>query len=331
MTRRIADAGAAAALCVAPAVAAQSGQSPLEPHSVQSAQIETLAWVLFGGGALVFLVVLVTAVAALRNRGRPSRWAHERALVVGGGIAFPALVLFALLVFTLVVGNRVTTAGAGVPLRIAVSGEMWWWRVEYAEPGRSGVIATANELHVPAGVPVEIVLTSADVIHSLWMPGLAGMLDAIPGRANTLRFTADTPGRLRGQCTEYCGIQHANMTLAVVVHEPAAFAEWLAAQARPASAPATPALAQGRDLFVLHCGGCHAVRGTAAAGRSGPDLTHAGGRVALAGTALPVNAGTLAGWIAASQQLKPGNHMPSFTALRSYELLALAAYVESLR
>ena len=306
-------------------------QSPLAPRGAEVETLATLMQVVLGGGLVVFAIVMVVAVLALRSRGRPPRWLGESALIVGGGIVFPSVVLVALLGATLVVGNRLDAAAATAPLRIAVIGEMWWWRVHYLTPQGERRVATANELHLPAGVPVELAITTADVIHSLWIPGLAPMLDALPGRTNTLRFTARTPGPLRGQCTEFCGSQHANMTLAVEVHERAAFDAWLAAQEAAGAAPATDETRLGQRLFLTHCARCHAVRGTSAVGESGPDLTHVGGRRRVAGTSLPLNAGTLAGWIASSQHLKPGNAMPSFHAFTGAELVALARYVESLK
>jgi cytochrome c oxidase subunit 2 len=306
-----------------------NAQSPLAPRGVEVDALATLMNVVMLGGGIVFAIVLVVTALALRKRPRPA-WLGERALIVGGGIVFPSIVLVALLAGTFAVGHRLDPAQAG-PLRIAVTGEMWWWRVVYLTPRGERHVATANELHVPAGVPVEVRIATADVIHSLWIPGLAPMLDAIPGRENVMRFTARTPGALRGQCTEYCGLQHANMTLAVQVHDRASFDAWLAAQEAPAAAPATDETRLGQRLFVAHCGACHAVRGTTADGTSGPDLTHVGSRRRVAGTAFPVNAGTLAGWIASSQHLKPGNAMPSFETFSGPELIAVARYVEGLR
>ena len=306
-------------------------QSPLAPYGDEVGTLASLMQVVLGGGIVIFAIVLVIAALALRARGRASAWLGERALIVGGGIVFPSVVLVALLAATLVLGNRIDPAAASAPLRIAVIGEMWWWRIHYLTPQGERRVATANELHVPVGVPIELAITTVDVIHGLWIPGLAPMLDAIPGRTNTLRFTARTPGRLRGQCTEFCGMQHANMTLAVEVHERASFDAWLAAQEAPAAAPPTDETRLGQRLFVAHCGRCHAVRGTPAAGEPGPDLTHVGSRVQVAGTALPLNVGTLAGWIASSQHLKPGNRMPSFDTFTGAELVALARYVEGLR
>jgi cytochrome c oxidase subunit 2 len=198
-----------------------------------------------------------------------------------------------------------------------VVGEQWWWRVRYPD------FETANEIRVPVGRPVELVLRSADVVHSFWVPVLAGKLDMIPGRANVLRVRADRAGEYRGQCAEYCGGPHAWMALHFVAQEPGQYAQWAAAQRRPA--------AQSSGLFAAHCAACHTVRGTSAAGTLGPDLTHVGSRLSIGAGLLPNNAGALGGWIASSQHLKPGNLMPSFGHFSGEEVRSLAGYLESLK
>jgi cytochrome c oxidase subunit 2 len=235
---------------------------------------------------------------------------------VGGGIVFPFVTLFALLVYTLVRASDMHGEDAQA-LRIEVVGEQWWWRVRY--PG----FETANEIRVPVGRPVELVLTSADVIHSFWVPSLAGKLDMIPGRETRLRVRAGKAGEVRGQCAEYCGGPHALMALYVIALEPEEFLEWTEGQKKTAN--------QQNPLFLSRCGACHTVRGTAAAGKRGPDLTHVGSRVSLAAGLLPNNRGALAAWIASSQHLKPGNLMPSFEGFSGPELQALATYLEGLK
>jgi cytochrome c oxidase subunit 2 len=290
-------------------------QSVLDPQGPDAALTAEIAWVLFIGGALIFVAVMALALYAGFSRSRrflPS----EKALVVGGGIVFPALTLFALLVYSLV-----RAAGMHAPdpsaLRIEVVGEQWWWRVRY--PG----FETANEIRVPVGRPVELVLGTADVIHSFWVPALGGKLDMIPGRATRLRVRADREGRFRGQCAEYCGGPHALMALYVVAVAEEQFEKWVLEQRQPAHAQ--------NPLFVANCGGCHTVRGTAAAGTRGPDLTHVGGRVSIGAGVLPNNAGALAGWIASSQHIKPGNLMPAFQGFSGPELRELAAYLQGLK
>jgi len=287
-------------------------QSVLNPHGPDAAIIAEIAWVLFTGGALVFAAVMLLALAALRGRLRAS----ANALIVGGGIVFPVVTLAALLVYSLVRAGALQPPDPGA-LRIEVVGEQWWWRVRYAE------FETANEIRIPVGRPVELVLRSADVIHSFWVPALAGKLDMIPGKANRLRVRADRAGEFRGQCAEYCGGPHAQMALYVVAVPDEEFRQWAEEQRAPAKA-ASP-------LFVSHCGACHAVRGTAASGTRGPDLTHVGSRRSLGAGLLPNNPGTLAAWISSSQHLKPGNLMPSFQHFSGAELRELAGYLESLK
>jgi cytochrome c oxidase subunit 2 len=217
------------------------------------------------------------------------------------------------------------------PVRIEVSGEQWWWRVAYHRPGMEPV-PSANEVRLPRGRRVELVLVSPDVIHSFWIPSIAGKIDMIPGRVNRLVLEPTRAGVFRGQCAEFCGTSHALMAFAVVVMEPDAFDAWLARAAAPAAPPPpdTPAAA-GAKLFVdLGCGGCHAIRGTGADGVIGPDLTHVGGRETLGAGILPNDHGAFVRWIAATDEVKPDVRMPAFGMLPPPELDALAAYLESL-
>jgi cytochrome c oxidase subunit 2 len=207
---------------------------------------------------------------------------------------------------------------------------MWWWEVRYPEQG----IVTANEIHVPAGQAVKLELTSVDVIHSFWAPSLHGKRDMIPGLTTTFWIQADQSGVYRGQCAEYCGLQHANMAFVVVALPPDEFAAWMsersAAPARPApAAPPSPAdLPRGLAVFLrAGCAKCHSIRGTPAEGKLAPDLTHIGSRQTLAAGTVPNNRGNLAGWIANPQALKPGAKMPA-TYLPPEELFDLVSYLE---
>lgn len=304
-------------------------QSPLAPRGPDAAHAAELAWTLLIGGSVIAIIMGVLIVVALRraHRGDPR---SERLWLIGGGIALPVAVLAALLPYAIGVGNSATRCDGPDVLRVSVTGEMWWWRITYG--GTDGQrIDTANELVLPAGRRVELALHSADVIHGLWVPGLAGMKDLIPGRENRLCTTTGAPAQLRGQCTEFCGLQHAKMALDVSVVEPDAFMRWLDRQAGSAAAPTTAVEHQGAALFLTHCASCHAIRGTSASGTSGPDLTHAGSRASIAAGTLPNNPGTLAAWISASQHVKPGNHMPDFDRLAGDELTALATYLSGLR
>lgn len=292
-------------------------QSALAAAGPEAQVLVEMSWVLFIGAGAIFALVMALLAWSLRG-GRAVR---EGALIVGGGIVFPTVTLAILLVYTLVRGEAIQ-ASAEPALRIEVTGEQWWWRVRYLGADGRADFETANEIRIPVGKTVLLELKSADVIHSFWVPSLAGKLDMIPGRTNRLRLLAERPGEYRGQCAEYCGGPHAFMAFFVVAQEEAEFHKWIDLQRKDAD--------RGHPLFSSHCAACHTVRGTPAAGTRGPDLTHVASRKTLGAALLPMNKGAIAGWIASSQHLKPGNLMPSFQHFRGEELRELAAYVESL-
>jgi cytochrome c oxidase subunit 2 len=305
--------------------------SALMPVGPAAVEIATLWWVMALTAAAILTGVTLLALWYLTPLRRP-RWLVGRGLVIGGGIALPIVLLSALLLWSLPVGQRLAAAAPDA-LRVEVSGRMWWWEVRYLDAGGRIDFVTANELKLPVGRPVDLALESIDVIHSFWVPQLAGKTDLIPGRTNRMTVQADQAGIYRGQCAEFCGLQHAWMAFWVEGLQPEAFDAWLETQRQPAPAPATPKLQQGRDLFSRSgCGACHRLRGVPdAEGRLGPDLTHVGGRISLAAGLLPNSVGSLAGWIASAQHLKPGNAMPSYATFTGEELRALAAYLESLQ
>ena len=301
-------------------------QSVLEPYSAHAEQVAEIGWVLFVGAALIFLLVAALTIYALAPK-RES-WIASRNFIIAAGIVFPVVTLSALLVYTLIAARDITAATGGAALKIEVVGEQWWWRVRYPD----FVVVTANEIHIPVGQPVEFILTTADVIHSFWVPNLAGKLDMIPGHINRLRVQANREGVLRGQCAEYCGGPHAKMAFYVIAEPVEEFERWLANERAIARRPDNAFLAQGEKLFLENaCATCHAIRGTGALGQLGPDLTHVGARVSIGAGILPNNVGTLAGWIVSSQHLKPENRMPSFNVFTGEELRALAAYLASLK
>ncbi|MBL6455272.1 c-type cytochrome [Belnapia sp. T6] len=302
--------------------------SVLSPMGPEAARIAELSWLLFLGGAAIFLLVMLLLALALGGGPGVRRRLGARRAILAGGVAFPVLVLSALLVHTLGVAAALGL-GEPAPLRIEVTGRQYWWEVRY--PDRE--VVTANEIHIPVGRAVELLVDSGDVIHSFWVPSLHGKIDMIPGRVNRRRFSLDRPGVLRGQCAEFCGTQHALMAFFVVAEEEAEFERWLERLRAPVAKPEEPFLAQGWQAFgQAGCGACHAVRGTPWAGRSGPDLTLLGGRLSLAAGTLDNHLATLAGWIAGPQDIKPGNRMPAFnTVLDGPELRAVAAWLESLR
>jgi cytochrome c oxidase subunit 2 len=296
-------------------------QSALSPAGPEGEAVAEMVWVLAAGAAAVLLVVVSLAVAAVFGRRRIGA-RGERMLLVGGGIVFPLVTLTALLVYSLVRGEAMRAPLEPGALRIEVIGEQWWWRARYFDAQGALQVETANEIRIPAGRPVVLELKSADVIHSFWVPALAGKLDMIPGRTNRLRLLASQTGEFRGQCAEYCGGPHALMAFFVVAEEEASFQAWLEQQQAPAR--------QSHSVFVERCGACHTVRGTPAAGNLGPDLTHVASRRTIGAALLPRNEGTLAAWIASSQHLKPGNLMPSFATLEASELRELAQYLGTL-
>jgi cytochrome c oxidase subunit 2 len=212
-----------------------------------------------------------------------------------------------------------------------VRAQQWWWQVFYASSGETPGFQTANEIHIPVEQDVHVRLESADVIHSFWVPSLAGKQDLVPGRSNSLLLRAEKPGVYRGQCAEFCGLQHSHMAVTVIAQTPAEYARWAAAQSADAVMAIGPDAAAGRMAFLAKpCAACHTIRGTAANGTTGPDLTHVGGRQTIAAGLVETTRGSLAAWIADPQTLKPGNNMP-MVPLTSVELQNISAYMESLK
>ena len=299
--------------------------SALDPHSPQARHISGLWWLMFTMAVVVYLVVsgLVIVAVVRRRRAVSERLSHR--FIAYGGLVVPALILAVVAVYTV----RTTNAlGATSPtMQIDVIGEQWWWRVRYPALG----VTTANEIHVPVHAVVDVALTSDNVIHSFWVPQLAGKTDLIPGQVNHLSFTAERAGTYRGQCAEFCGLEHARMAFQVVVDEPATFDQWVSAQRGTATAPGQTLAAQGEQIFVNGaCAGCHTVAGTSAAGTLGPDLTHVGSRATLAADTLPNTPAEMTRWLAMTQQVKPGALMPQID-LTPDQVQALVAYLEGLK
>jgi cytochrome c oxidase subunit 2 len=304
-------------------------QSVLHPASPDAAIIAHLAWVLFGGGAVIFIAVMALMVLSLR---RDARHASTRWWIAGAGIAFPVVVLTALLVWSTWRSAHLSPQTSRGAMSIGVTAKMWWWEVRYRDPASGRDIVSANEIRIPTGRPVYLGLTSTDVIHSHWVPSLNGKMDTVPGRVTGLTLHADKPGIYRGQCAEYCGEQHARMALHVVAMAPAEFDAWLAREAQPARAPDKALIERGRAAFLeQRCQSCHTVRGVAEGARLGPDLTHVGGRMHIAAGTLQNHRGTLAGWIANPQAIKPGARMPAALDIDGEALHALAAWLEQLK
>ncbi len=314
-------------------------QSTLAPESRPARDIAGLWWTLFTISAVVFaLVAILVLLGVARGVGRrrlpPPLTAIGdttlgKTLVLGGGFAIPAAVLATLFTYTMrTLPSTSPPTGAGdTELTVDVVGRQWFWDVSY--PGQD--VRTANEIHIPVGVRVAVKVSTKDVLHSFWVPRLNRKMDMIPGQENTLLLEADAPGTYRGQCAEYCGLQHAHMAFLVVAEPPADFDAWLAAQSRPASAPTSESERRGRDVFLSSaCADCHTVSGTGADARVGPDLTHFASRRTIGAGTIPNRKGYLGGWILDPQHLKPGNKMPGITFSGS-DFQALLDYVESLR
>ncbi len=307
------------------------------PKGQGAREIAQLGWLLVGLGTAVFLLVMgLLFYAILRSRANETATADGRLTpalpstkrwVMLGGVVFPALILTVILFFTITTLRALSAPEAAEDLTVEVIGYQWWWEVRYP----TQQITTANEIHIPVGQPVRIMLTAADVIHSFWVPDLHGKLDMIPGQNNEFWLQADSVGEYWGECAEFCGVQHAKMNFVVVVESAEEFAVWLANERKAAAAPTDPLLQQGQQLFLgSTCAYCHVIQGTAAVGTLGPDLTHLASRRTLAAGAVPNTPGHLSGWIVDPQHIKPGNLMPA-SHFSGPELQALLAYLLSLQ
>lgn len=305
-------------------------QSALETAGSGAAQIAQLFYVMVAGAVVIWAVVIGLAVYALWRPGRHDP-RSTRLLVIGGGAVMPTVVLTGLLFYGLSFLPELQRPAPEGSQVIDVSGARFWWRVAYRLPdGRS--VEAANEIHLPAGEAVEFKLTSEDVIHSFWIPSLGGKVDMIPSRENRLKLHPQVPGRYRGVCAEFCGASHAHMAFDVVVHPRERFDRVLAELAQPATPPEDPQARAGQAAFLsLGCGACHQIRGTQAAGRLGPDLTHFGSRLSIGAGELRNTPENLRHWITRTHDIKPGVEMPAFENLEADELDALVAYLEHLR
>jgi cytochrome c oxidase subunit 2 len=282
----------------------------------------TLAMTLAGLAIIVLVMGLTFYAWRARDAGR--RW-----WIWGGGIVFPAIVLAGLFASSTAVLRAIAGTEPPAALTIAVTGHQYWWDVVYDPEGLA--LRDANEVVVPVGVPVRIELRSEDVIHSFWVPRVAGKMDMIPGRVNATTLTATKAGRFRGQCAEFCGLSHPLMAFEMVAVPPARFRTFLDGLQDGARDAVTAEQTRGREVFLdAGCAACHAVQGVAEGARIGPDLTRVGGRAALGAGMWEMNRGSLAGWIADVQDMKPGAQMPSYEHLSGPDLRALAAWLESL-
>ncbi|HEX6749804.1 MAG TPA: cytochrome c oxidase subunit II [Longimicrobium sp.] len=309
--------------------------NPAGPQADSIFGLWTYMWI---ASTAVFAAVMVAlAMALVRGRRRDAPDVSEagegrarRTIVVATGITLA--ILLATLVASYLTGRAyAVTPESGRPLQITLIGHQWWWEVTYNDSLSSRSLSTANEIHIPVGRTVVVKMTSSDVIHSFWVPNLAGKKDMIPGYSSTMWLRADRPGVFRGQCAEFCGHQHAKMALLVVAEPPAEFARWYDAQLADNMPPTDTTQSTGKNVFMSHgCVLCHTIRGTDAGGRVGPDLTHLATRRTLAAGTIPNNRGWLGGWVMDPQGIKPGAKMPP-NDMRPDELQALLAYLQSLR
>jgi len=319
------------------AVSACGRRSPsmLHPRGPESHKVAAIWWLMFSLAAGVYVVVGGFIVfATLRGRrspeGRPSK-ISDSTFIWWGGIIVPVLILAVLAAATVSVTRTVRKADPRA-LRVEVVGKRWWWEVRYPDSGPTHQdVVTANEIHIPVGRPVEIGVDSDNVLHSFWVPELAGKLDMVPGQHNILRLRADRPGTYRGQCAEFCGLEHGRMAFEIVADQPQDFDRWMARYQRTPSPPETEATARGELVFTREaCAGCHTVKGTQAAGTLGPDLTNFGSRSWIGSVTVRNDTAHLSGWIANAQSIKPGALMPPI-ALEPGELDDLVLYMESLK
>lgn len=300
----------------------------MDARGVGAQRIAGLWWLLFWISVAVFVEVMALLVWALVFRRGTVRVRHGQPLrfVTVAGAALP----FVILVAVYAVGLRDLAALGADPransLSVEVTGHRWWWEVRYE--GSSG--ATANEIHIPVGERVKVRLRTDDVLHSFWVPQLMPKTDLIAGEVRETWLQAARPGSYRGQCSEYCGTQHAHMAFLVVAQPRGEFDAWLARLTAPARQAQTEAERRGEQAFVQgSCAACHAIRGTSAQARVGPDLSNVGSRWSLGAGAVPNDGGHLGGWIANSQTVKPGNYMPP-QPVDAGQLPDLIAYLRSL-
>jgi cytochrome c oxidase subunit 2 len=320
----------------------QRYQSALGGAGVEDRQFLTLFEIFLGVCGVMYVLVIGFMLFGIARRGRAGEanvvesGRHHRSdpLMRPTLVGWASLIGVGLVVLTIasfLADRSMANAAAHEKLSITITANQWWWDVQYNSNDPSKIVRTANELHLPVGVPTRIILRSNDVIHSLWVPSLAGKQDLVPGRESDLTVVPKTTGIFRGQCAEFCGTQHAHMALVVNVDSYADFVKWWGEQLRPAFAPTTAEAWAGYNYVTTReCGSCHNIGGTPASGRIGPDLTHFASRRSIAAGTLPMSKGNLYGWVEDPQSLKPGNHMPTI-GLEPRQLHAVVAYLETLK
>lgn len=309
--------------------------SYLDSTAPVGGRLAQLGWGLLIISILVVIIIAVLLVAAIRRgRRRVDQWDLAVRRDGGGmqwiyvGVGISSVVLAVSVIWTLLTLRAVAQpSDPQAPLTVGIDAHQWWWQADYRPSSSTDHFATANEIHIPVGVPVRLELRSADVIHSFWVPKLAGKTDVIPGRVNSMWIEAKVPGIYRGQCAEYCGAEHARMAFLVVAEPLPRFKAWEAAQL--SGRPLQQGVAtHGYAVFAAHCSACHSIRRTSSGGVYGPDLTNLGDRTTLAAGMLPNNSENLAYWIRHAQDVKPGARMPD-VPISDDEMTALVAYLEA--
>jgi cytochrome c oxidase subunit 2 len=338
-TIRLLLAATLASLC-----ACAGNHAALNPAGPDARRIAGVWWLFFDVAVAVYVIVIAALVFALmRKRTAPAdstprtessgaTRAEDGAsrIIVGTAVGITVAVLIVLALSDFLAQHTLAKSPPD-PLRIELTGYQWWWGVQYDDPDPAGRFHTANELHVPVGRTVQLIMSSQDVIHSFWLPNLQGKKDLIPGRVTEAVFTAERPGVYEGQCAEFCGYQHAKMRLIVHADPQDAFNAWKAKQHQPGQAPQTDDQHHGLEVFMQSsCSLCHTIQGTHAQATIGPDLTHLAGRGTLAAGSLPNTPENLSSWILDPQHIKPGVRMPG-TAMSPQDLRALVAYLTSLQ
>jgi len=338
MRMKRATAAVAAGIAAVPAVAvAEPPMAYLHTFGPAGNPATSLGWGLGLISAVVTLVVGILLLVALLRRRVDAKDAVGLAVRSdSGGMSwiYTGVTLTVIVLLGCAIWTMITLAAVAMPaktaLSLSVTGTQWWWAVRYQNDDPSHVFSTANEIHIPIGEPIRVELNSYDVIHSFWIPQLAGKTDVIPGQTNVMWLQADKPGIYRGQCSEYCGAQHAHMAVYVIAESRAAFQAWSANQLRDAATPADEAARAGQEAFTARCGACHAVGGTGAGGILGPNLSHFMTRKTIAAGLLENTPGNLSAWISDSQALKPGSRMPSL-ALSGPELHSIVGFLQTLQ
>src|SRR5215217_4257116 len=316
----------------------QGWQSALDAHGPSARSLADMFWIFVAVLATVWVLTMITLLLALRRR-RPADTdplatdpQTERRMTITISVAIGlTLVTVVSLTGLSYAAQKVLFAHKDGALTLLVTGQQWWWEVTYEDPQSNRVFTTANEIHIPVGEPALIKLEASDVIHSFWVPSLTGKMDAITGRQNLIQIQADRPGVYRGQCAEYCGLQHAHMGLLVIAEPKEDYLRWRDQQVSSAQAPSDPERQRGMEVFLSKpCVMCHQIRGTDAGGKVAPDLTHVGSRRYIGAGTLETTRGNIAAWIVDPHGIKPGVNMPTIQ-LEPDEVQPLATYLEGLK